>query len=254
MLINNITPVIIAKNAQFTLEETLDSLANFKEVIIYLNNSTDDTKLIAQKYQNVNIIEGDFLGFGPTKNRAAEFSSNDWILSLDSDEVILAKLFEEIRNISLDNTKEVFIIKRDNYFFEKKVKYSGWGKDYLTRIYNRTYHSFNDNTVHESIELKSGSKKTILKNSFKHNAVENINQFLEKVIKYSDLASQDKKTSSIFIVILKANFAFFKTYFLQLGFLDGWRGLVIAISNFNGKFFRYMKRYINYKKDNLNVK
>jgi hypothetical protein len=78
--------------------------------------------------------------------------------------------------------------------------------------------------------------------------VQDINQFLQKIMKYSDLASKDKKTCCFLTVIFKAKWAFVKTYFLQLGFLDGWRGFVIAVSNFNGKFFRYTKRYINCKK------
>lgn len=246
-MIENVSVVIIASNAAQTIQSTLDSLSEFHEVILYLNNSKDETLSIAKGYPNVTVIEGSFIGFGPTKNLASEHASNNWILSLDSDEEIPTPLIQELRSLSLENEKEVFILKRDNYFFEKKIKYSGWGKDYLTRIYNKSYHTFNQNMVHEFIELKDDSIKTSLNNSFKHNAVQDINQFLQKVMKYSDLASQDKKTCSFLIVLLKAKFAFFKTYFLQLGFLDGWRGLVIAISNFNGKFFRYTKRYINCK-------
>lgn len=242
-----ISVVIIAKNAQETIGETLQSLQPFSEVVVYLNDSTDQTKSIAQNYANTTIIEGKFEGFGPTKNKAADFASYEWVLSLDSDEVILPELLEEIKDLKLQNAKEVFVLKRDNYFLDKHVRYSGWGKDYLVRIYNRTYHHFNAKIVHEKIELKDDAVSTTLSNSFKHNAVQDINQFLYKVIKYSDLAAKDQKTCSFLTVLLKAKFAFFKTYILQLGFLDGWRGFVIAISNFNGKFFRYTKRYINCK-------
>lgn len=245
--IKNITPVIIAKDAKDTIQETLDSLVSFLEVILYLNNSTDETLNIAQNYTNVKIIDGEFIGFGPTKNKASEYSSNEWILSLDSDEVLPEDLVQEISSLELNDEKEVFILKRDNYFFDKKIKHSGWGDDYLTRIYNKTYHNFCDNLVHEFIELKKDVKKSSLKHSFKHNAVLNINQFLSKSMKYSDLASKNKSTCSYTIVVLKGFFAFVKTYFFKLGFLDGWRGLFIAISNSYSKFFRYTKIYLNCK-------
>ncbi len=251
-MITNITPVIIAKDVQETIEETLKSLVSFDEVIIYLNNSTDETKQIAQKFSNVKIIDGVFVGFGPTKNNASEFSSNDWILSLDSDEVILPNLLDELQSLKLEDDNEVFIIKRDNYFLGKEVKYSGWGKDYLVRLYNRQNHQFNQNMVHEFVALSSDTKKTTLKNSFKHNAVIDINQFLVKIIKYSDLASKDKKTCCFLVVLAKAKWAFLKTYFLQLGFLDGWRGFVIAIFAFIGKFLRFVKRYMNCTKGTFN--
>lgn len=247
MLIDSISIVIIAKNAEHTINSTLKSIQAFKEVILYLNNSTDRTKEIAKNYTNVTIIEGEFLGFGKTKNLAASYSSNNWVFSLDSDEELPAALIEEINQLELKNEKKLFRLKRKNFFFDKEVRYSGWGKDYLVRLYNKNYHMFNDKIVHEFIPIKQDSLQITLKQSFKHNAVENINQFLQKVIKYSDLASKDKKTCSFLIVIAKAHFAFFKTYILQFGFLDGWRGFLIAVSNFNGKFFRYTKRYINCK-------
>jgi len=246
-LLTNISVVIIAQNAQETIAETLSSLRHFSEVILYLNNSSDNTKEIASKYTNVRIINGDFIGFGPTKNKAASYATNDWILSLDSDEVLLEALQQELISLKLNNQYALYILKRDNYFLGKKIKHSGWGKDFLARLYNKKNHSFNQNSVHESIEITQMTQKIKLSNSFKHNAITNINQFLYKIIKYSDLAAQNKKTCSFFVVFLKANFAFFKTYILQLGFLDGWRGFVIALSNFNGKFFRYTKRFINCK-------
>jgi len=245
--INHISCVIIAKDAQETILNTLNSLKNFNDVILYINNSTDDTKKIASTFKNVNIIDGEFLGFGDTKNKAASYAKNDWILSLDADEELTQNLITEISNINLDNNQDVYEIKRDNYFLDKHVKYSGWGNDYLIRLYNRSIHNFNSNKVHEFIPTNNDSNVIRLKNSFKHLAVQDINQFLQKVITYSDLAAKDKKTCSIIVVLSKSFFAFFKTYIIKLGFLDGWRGLVISVSNFNGKFFRYMKRYINCK-------
>ena len=248
LLIKNISVVIIAQNAQETIKECLESLKDFSEVILYLNNSTDSTKDIAKKFDNVKIIDGDFLGFGPTKNKAASFAKNSWIFSLDSDEIVNNSLISELKSLSLKNENEVFIIKRDNYFLNKKIKYSGWGKDYLVRIYNKNRYQFNDNIVHEKIALTKESKKTILKNSFKHLAVIDISQFLSKINSYSKLAASEKKTCSFITVLAKPMFAFIKTYFIQLGILDGYQGFVIAISDANGRFYRYLQRYINCKK------
>lgn len=247
-MIPNLSVVIIAKDAQDTIQTTLRSLRAFDEVILYLNDSSDNTGLIAQSFSNIKIIEGAFLGFGDTKNHAASFASHDWILSLDSDEELLPPLVEEITALVPDNPQKLYIIKRENYFLDKHIQHSGWGKDYLARLYHRKTHQFNSNKVHESIETTSHTIKITLQNPFKHYAITNINQFLQKIIRYSDLASHDKKTCSFLVVIAKAKFAFFKSYFFQLGFLDGWRGFVIAIANFIGKFFRYTKRYIHCKK------
>ena len=237
----------MAKDAQDTIVETLDSLVAFDEVILYLNDSSDDTQAIAATYNNVKVIDGEFIGFGPTKNKASEYAKNDWILSLDSDEVVLPSLLSEISSLKLELTNEVFTLKRDNYFLGKHIKHSGWGQDFLLRLYNKTTHEFNKNMIHEFVVIHKNTKNVTLKNSFKHNAVINIDQFLQKIIKYSELAAKDKKTCSFLVVILKAKFAFFRSYVLKLGFLDGWRGFFIALANFNGKFHRHTKRYINCK-------
>ncbi|MCD6259040.1 MAG: glycosyltransferase family 2 protein [Helicobacteraceae bacterium] len=243
--IEAISCVIIAKDAEKTIFETLESLKQFEEVLLYLNNSTDRTKEIAQNFPNVKIIEGEFIGFGPTKNTACALATNDWIFSLDSDEVLSPELLHEIKSLKLENIDEVFQIRRDNYFLGKRVKYSGWGNDYLVRFFNKTAHHFNDHQVHEFVELNPKTKVRELKNSFKHNAVLDLNEFIFKIAKYSDLASQNKKTCSFFLVLLNAKWAFLKTYIIQFGFLDGWRGFFIAFTNAYSKFFRYTKRYIN---------
>lgn len=242
---NPISVVIIAKNAQETIVECLESLCRFDEVVLYLNNTTDKTVELASTFSNVKIIEGEFIGFGPTKNKAAQYAKNSWILSLDSDEIILDPLFHELDVLTLDNKHTVYSLKRDNYFLGKHIRYSGWGNNRLIRLYNREVHAINANMVHEYVELNSSSVITIIKAPFKHLAITNINQLLSKTIQYSEIGSNNQKTCSFTIVIAKSLFAFFRTYIFQLGFLDGWRGFVIAVSNFNDRFFRYSKRYIN---------
>ncbi len=244
LLIKNISVVIIAQNAQETIKECLESLKDFSEVILYLNNSTDSTKDIAKKFDNVKIIDGDFLGFGPTKNKAAQYASNHWILSLDSDEVLNKELIDEIKKQDFTNEHILFVLKRDNYFLGAKTV----SKDFIVRIYNTLHTKFNDNVVHENIIVQKNSKIIKLKHSFKHHNIIHINQTLTKMIKYTDLGSKDKKMCIFLVVIAKAFFAFIQSYFIRLYFLNGWRGFVISITNANRRFYKYLKQYINCKK------
>lgn len=245
MLISDISVVIIAKNADETIRECLNSLIDFEEVILYLNESSDKTKNIAETFSNVKIIVDDFIGFGPTKNKAAGYAKNEWILSLDSDEELNAELVKEIRSQDFKNTSNLFILKRDNYFLGADTV----NKDYIVRIYNRSHTKFNDNMVHEKVIVLPESRKIQLKHSFKHHNVTDLNQTLTKMIKYTDLGAEDKKTCFFLVVIAKALFAFIQTYILRLYFINGWRGFVIAVSNANRRFYKYLKQYINCQKD-----
>lgn len=242
-MINHISVVIIAKNAESTIKECLESLILFDEVILYLNNSTDNTKDIALNFLNVKIIEGEFVGFGNTKNIASTYSSNSWILSLDSDEILNDKLIYNILESDFSNIKNLFILKRDNYFLGAKTI----SNDFIVRIYNKDYTSFNKKMVHEKIIVKDDSNKITIKNSFKHLNIIDINQTLTKMIQYTDLGSQKNKICFFGIVIAKPLFAFFQTYILRFYFINGWRGFVIAITNANRRFYKYLKQYQNCK-------
>ncbi len=240
-MIDNISVVLIAKNAQETIEECLSSLIRFCEVVLYLNNSTDNTSNIAQKYKNVKIIEGNFIGFGQTKNKAATYAKNNWILSLDSDEILNDKLIDKIIKQNYINNSVVYILNRDNFFLGAKTSTN----DFVTRIYNKTHTKFNNNKVHEKIIIKSDTTKIKLKESFKHYNITDINQTLTKLIHYTDLDSKDKKICFFGTVIAKATFAFIKKYFFKFHIINGWRGFVISITHANRRFYKYLKQFIN---------
>src|SRR5262245_36827039 len=97
-----ISITILTKNSQNTLKATLESLKTFPEVLVYDTGSTDNTLLLAESFSNVKIHQGNFQGFGPTHNTASSLTTHDWILSIDSDEILSPSLIEEIHKLSLD--------------------------------------------------------------------------------------------------------------------------------------------------------
>ncbi len=243
-LLSQISIVMIAKNAEEMIEESLAAIKRFDEVILYLNNSTDNTKSIAEKFSNVKIVEGDFIGFGDTKNRAANYASNEWILSLDSDEVLNEDLISEIIKQDFSDRRNLFMLKRDNYFLGANTV----SKDFIVRIYNRKYTGLNSNLVHEKVTLKEDSRVVKLKHSFKHHNITDINQTLSKMIQYTDLGSEGKKTCHFIFVLARSLFVFLKTYFFRMYFINGWRGFVISVSYANRRFYKYLKQFINCQK------
>lgn len=242
-MIDHVSVVIMAKNAQDTLALSLDSLNAFNEVILYLNDSTDDTEAIAKKYPNVKIIKGEFIGFGETKNKAGEYAQNDWILSLDSDEILSPEIIEEISVADYNDITTLFRLKRDNYFLGYKTQNS----DHIVRIYNKKHTKFNDKKVHESVIVPKESQVITLKNVFIHLNITDINQTLTKLIMYTDLGAKDKKTCYFIVVISKAFFAFFKTYIIKGNFLRGWVGFAVAINSANKRYYKYLKQFVNCK-------
>lgn len=242
-MIDTISVVMIVKNAEITIKTSLDALRVFDEVILYLNDTSDSTYEIAQNYENVKIIEGDFLGFGPTKNKAATYAKNDWILSLDSDEVLTKEFINNLKDTVLD-TQSVYTILRSNYYKKREIRHC-WGNDIIERLYNRTATQFSAKKVHEHI-IKDMMKVENINGAVKHFPYASITDFIMKLDRYSTIYAEDnvgKKSASPLKAISNAHFSFFKTYFFKRGFLDGYAGLIIAFSHMATNFYKYMKLY-----------
>src|SRR5690606_4923906 len=82
------TLTMLTRNSSRFVEKALAALAGFDEILVLDNGSTDDTMEIARRFPNVQLIEHEFIGFGPLKNLAADAARNDWILNVDSDEIM----------------------------------------------------------------------------------------------------------------------------------------------------------------------
>lgn len=242
MALADIAAVVIVRDAGRTLGETLASLAELSEIVVYDNGSSDDSREIAAAHPNVRLLEGGFEGFGPTKNRAAALAERDWVLSIDADERAGPGLVDELAELALDDPRALYLIERHNYFMGRRVRHGGWGNNWLPRLYHREYHAYNDAAVHERVVPRADARRVRLSSPLLHRAVEDLGDFLRKTDRYSSLrAESEKRTLPAPAIYARALWAFFRTYFLRLGLLDGWRGLVIAWSNANGVFFKYMK-------------
>ncbi|MDD5052454.1 MAG: glycosyltransferase family 2 protein [Sulfuricurvum sp.] len=240
----NVSAVMIVKNGARTIRKTLESLHEFDNVVVYDNGSTDGTQSIVCEYPNVHLIEGKFDGFGTTKNRAASYAIYDWILIIDSDEVVDEELLYALKSEVLDpNT--IYIVNFLAYYKEIQIRYSGWNNQKIRRIYNKTITRFNDNAVHENI-IDEGMKKAPIHGNMKHYSYMSISDFIIKLDRYSTLFATDnvgKKSSSPAKAFFNGLYSFFRTYILKRGFLDGYAGLIIAFSHMATNFYKYIKLY-----------
>ena len=243
-MLDQISVVIITRNAAATLADTLESTRSFAEVVVYDNGSNDATMQIAQAHANVSLHQGDFMGFGPTKNHAVSLARHDWVLSLDADEEVSSELKQFLGQWKPGSDDCVGVIRRDNYMMDKLVDKGGWGADWLVRLFNRNVHRFNDKAVHESVQLSAKTVQEKIPLPIRHNAVQHLGQFLQKIDQYSEIRRQtSSKTMHPALIALRSFFAFIRSYIIKGGVLAGWRGLVIAWSDSNGVFFKYMKVY-----------
>ncbi|EAH9447854.1 glycosyltransferase [Campylobacter jejuni] len=248
MNLKQISIIIIVKNAEQTLLECLNSLKDFDEIILLNNESSDNTLNIANEFKkdfaNLYIYHNAFIGFGALKNLALSYAKNDWILSIDADEVLENECIKEFKNLELQEDN-IIALSRKNLYKGEWIKACGWWPDYVLRIFNKNFTRFNNNLVHESLILPSNAKKIHLKNGLRHYAFRDISHLIDKMQYYSSLWAKQNihKKSGVLKANLRAFWTFFRNYFLKNGFLYGYKGFIISVCNALGTFFKYMKLY-----------
>lgn len=247
---SEIAVTVLVRNSEDSVGDCLRSLSRFPEVVVLDTGSTDRTVAIASIFPNARVFRTDFKGFGPAKNLAASYAERDWILNIDSDEIVTEELAEEILTLELEENK-IYDIPRDNYYNERLIRCCGWSPDRVLRLYNRKATTFGENLVHESVTVEGPLETVHLRSPLRHYSFRTAGDLLDKMQRYAALyALQNRgvKKSSPSRAFFHAFAAFLKNYFLQWGFLYGGEGLLISVSNAGGVFYKYIMLYEANKK------
>ena len=237
-----ISVTILTKNSSKYLSEVLLALKEFDEVLVCDTGSVDSTMELAKSFPNVTLCERPFIGFGPTHNVASSLCRHDWVLSIDSDEVVSPDMIVDLKKIS-PQLGCVYSFQRHNEYKGKWIKWCGWYPDRQIRLYNRVETSFCGAQVHEKILVKS-LKEVPFNSHIKHYSYSQISDFLTKMQVYSDLFAKQNvgiQSSSFSKALSHGAFAFFKSYFLKKGFLGGQEGFEISFYNGCTAYYKYLK-------------
>ena len=232
---NKLSVVIISKNEEEFIADAVKSALFADEVLVLDSGSIDATCEIAQNL-GAKVLYQDWLGFGAQKNKAVELAKNDWVFVLDSDERITDELQLEILNTLKNPTAEGYHTARLNNFFGKNIRHCGLYPDYSIRLFDRCKGRFNDVTVHESVQIQGKIDK--LKNHMIHLAFDTVEEFSNKQKKYAKLSQKNKSLVKAFISPI---WTFLKIYIVRLGFIEGWRGFIIAKVYAQYTFWKYYK-------------
>lgn len=237
--------VIITFNEADNIERCLKSLTDVVDEIIVVDSySTDNTKDICKKF-DVTLIEQEFLGYIEQKNFALQQASNDYILSLDGDESLSETLQKSIIELKTNWKFDGYYCNRFNNFCGQWIKYSDWYPNRKLRVFDRKKGQWAGINPHDNFQLVPNTKTSRLKGDILHNTYQSYSEFNQKTEYFSTIAAKayyDKgQTASFWKVIWNPTWAFFKAYFLRLGFLDGFNGFVICAQTANITFLKYSK-------------
>lgn len=241
---------IVTLNEEKRLPKTLNALKEVAdEIIIVDSGSTDKTEEIAKQY-GAKFIYHPWKNISSQKNFAQNQCVNDWVLSLDSDEVLSEKLIAEIKKVKENPKYNAYKLKIFDMFpGDKKPKLLAKGYN-LVRLYNRNFAYMPDDLTHDRVIVTEGTKVGQLKSRVHHYSYLTLTQFWYKLNMYTDelvkTAITNNKKYTRIRLITEFPRQFFIYYFFKRQFVNGLWGFVMATSY---AYFRFLKiaKYFEYK-------
>lgn len=242
----SLTLIVITKNEAANIERCLRSVPFASQIVVVDSGSTDGTVEIASRLGAQVVQTADWPGFGPQKNRALNLAARDWVLSLDADEYLSEELQQEIQSALSTSKFQAFRFPRSSSYCGRFIGHSGWYPDYVTRLFKRGAARFSEDIVHEQLVV-DGAIGT-LHADLQHESFKTVEDVLAKLNAYSTAGAikmrDAGRQSSLTQAVLRGCWAFFRTFVLRLGFLDGRRGFLLAVSNAEGTYYRYVKLWL----------
>ena len=240
-----ISVAIITLNAATELDRCLASVAFADEMVVLDQHSGDDTEEVCRRH-GAALHQTEWLGFGPTKDRAASLCRNQWVLSIDSDEEVTPELRASIEALPDQPPEAAFAVNRLSRFLGAWIRHCGWHPEYVVRLFDRQRARFNDLPVHESVEAQGPVGR--LSGLLNHYTYETMEHYIEKLNRYTTLAAEDRfargDRSSLLNAVLRSQATFWRMWILQGGLWDGWRGYVLCLASSFYVLSKYTKLWL----------
>jgi len=240
----SLSVVLITKNAAPVIRRCLESVAWADEIVVLDSESNDGTAELCREFTPQVETVRDWPGFGPLKNRAVERAQGEWVFNIDADEWVTPALRAEIEAALREpGDAAAFRMPRRSSYCGRFIRHSGWWPDHVTRLFRRGQARFSEDQVHERLLVEGGVGT--LRQPLLHEAFRDLEQVLAKVNTYSTqgaLGLRKRGTkATVATAVAHGAWTFFRTYCLRAGFLDGREGFMLAVSNAEGTYYRYLK-------------
>jgi glycosyltransferase involved in cell wall biosynthesis len=240
----DISAVIITYNEEKNIRRCLESLPWAAEIVVVDSESTDATVQIAREFTD-RVISHPFEGYVRQKNFALDQSSHEWVLSVDADEVVTPELLDRIRKVWPVERERYhgFTVNRLSRFSGKWMRHCGWYPDRKLRLFRRSKGRWEGEGLHEKVHLDGPVMD--LKADLWHYTYENLSENMRKIQNYSTIFAEAQyargRRASLGELLARPVAAFFKSYLLKMGFLDGRHGLILSTTAAFYVFLKYAK-------------
>jgi glycosyltransferase involved in cell wall biosynthesis len=222
--------VVVTRNEEERIRACLESVAWADEVIVVDAESEDKTASIARELTD-HVVVRPWPGYAAQKNFGVDLARGAWILSLDADETVSPALRAEIeRVVAHDGPGDGYEVPRRNIFWGRWVRHGGLYPDWQVRLFRRGRGRFGERAVHESVGVDGTVARLI--GHLEHRSYRDVADFMARADRYSTLAAEDWVAQGRGVhawdFVMRPLGRFVGMYVVGRGFLDGWRGFLLA--------------------------
>jgi len=239
-----VSVIITTYNEEVNVEDCIRSVLWADEVLVVDSFSKDGTLERVRAFPTVRLEQREYYGSAAQKNWSLDRVEHDWVLILDADERVPETLAREILRLLIAGPKAYgYYLRRRNIVLGREIRHSGWSTDKVIRLFRRDKGRYPNRRVHADLDVEGAVP--VLKHALLHYTFRSMGQYLEKLQNYAEWgaaqAFREGKDAGFFELGLRPLWRFIRTYFVQLGILDGRHGLVVCGLQAYGTFIKYVR-------------
>jgi len=227
----SVTVIVPCFNNEAYIADCLRSLTWAEEVLLVDSFSTDRTLDVAEPYVT-RVIRHEYENSARQKNWAIPQARGEWVLVVDTDEIVSEELRREIVDaVNHPGGFDGYRIARKNIVFGRWLRHGGYWPDYQIRLFRRDAGAYEDRQVHAHVTI-DGPVGTLTSSYLHHphRSLRSVHQTL--LVRYSSWEALQKRQEGVRFrrdqLVVRPAGAFVSRYFRQGGFKDGWQGLLMA--------------------------
>ncbi|MCB0429987.1 MAG: glycosyltransferase family 2 protein [Flavobacteriales bacterium] len=241
----SISAVIITFNEERNIGRCLESIQGLAdEIIVVDSRSTDNTKQLCES-AGARFIEHEFRGYIEQKNLALTYATCEYVLSLDADEALSDRLKQNLAGMKPNLDADGYTFNRLTNYCGKWIRHCGWYPDTKMRLFRRGSGHWAGVNPHDRYALNPGLRQAFIAGDLLHYSFYTVAQHKAQARNFSAIGAQalyDKGIRSNWLKILIHPIAkFARNYLIKLGFLDGYKGLLICLISAQATYRKYLQ-------------
>ncbi|MDP6978300.1 MAG: glycosyltransferase family 2 protein [Myxococcota bacterium] len=238
---------VLTCNDETVLARCLASLGFAAEVLVVVDaKSTDGSEKIARELAHrveVHAYRGDI----EQKSRAVDLATHDWVLIVDSDEVVTQRLEQSLCSFfetrASDTDLAAAEINRITFHLGRWLRHGDFYPDWTLRLFRKSRATWVGKNPHGRVEVMGRVER--LEGDLEHYSYQDLADQVERIQRFSDAAAAalqaEGKRFAYSDLVLRPPARFLRAYLLKQGYRDGLPGFIVAVATAFHVFLKYAK-------------